>query len=178
MRLALTLMLLMLATGCCQGQPAYVPTTRPAGAGLSVPTVDPLLHAAVVPPLGWHPDPVKLTPNSRHQVWISPGKSTAYGVIAFHMPLPVGEGLALRGFLQRMQETEGESNRLDRRDDPALDGIRFVAEGGLYTIRGNLTTDGRSGWVVYAGTLRKQPVNDAELRLAEQAREATRVRLP
>ena len=143
-----------------------------------MPLADPLLHAAVVPPIGWRPDPPKVSADSRHQVWISPGKSTAYGVIAFRMPIPAGPTLAYWGVLREMRRVEGEAHELDRRNDAALPGIRFVVEGGPYTVHANLTTDGLRGWVVYAGTLRRNPVNVAELELAERAREATRVGLP
>ena len=51
--------------------------------------------------------------------------------------------------------------------------MRFVAEGGLYTVRGLLVTQGTRGWVVYAGTLRNQPVKPDELQLAERARDQT-----
>ena len=175
----LTAVLTLAAAGCCgDRRPAYVPTTRPVATGLPPPTVDPLLHAAVVPPIGWKMDPPKVSDDSRHATWISPGKATAYGVIAFKLPLPVGPSLALWGVLRRMRQTEGEANLIERRDDEALPGIRFVVEGGPYRVRGNLMTDGLRGWVVYAGTLRKRPINAAELKLAEQARDATRVRMP
>ncbi len=170
----------VLAAGCAAAppQPAYVPTTRPVSTGLPPPTVDPLLHAAVVPPVGWVPDPPKVSDRHRHQVWISPGKSTAYGVIAFQLPLPVGPSLALWGFVREMTKREGEANVTARQDDPKLPGIRFTVQGGRYTLRANLTTDGSRGWVVYAGTLRAKPIDAAELKLAEQARDATRVGLP
>lgn len=166
--------------GCCSGpaQQAYVPTTRPVATGLPAPVVDAQLSAAVVPPIGWVPDPPKMSDNHRHQVWISPHKSTAYGVIIFKMPLPAGPTLALWGVMREMRRSEGEANLLTRNDDAAIHGIRFTAEGGRYAVRANLTTDGFRGWVVYAGTLRSKPVDEPELRLAEQAREATRVDLP
>ena len=170
--------LALLAFAGCQDPPAYVPTTRPAAVGLPSPAVDGRLHAAVVPPIGWRPDPVKVSDQSRHQVWISPGKATAYGVIAFKLPLPVGPSLALWGVLKHMKDVEGEANVLERHDDPGLPGIRFVVEGGPYRVRGNVMTDGLRGWVVYAGTLRKRPVDEPELKLAEQAREATHVGVP
>ena len=119
-----------------------------------------------------------MSDDHRHQVWISPGKATAYGVIVFKLPLPVGPSLALWGVLREMRRTEGQANLLDRHDDPVLRGIRFTAEGGRYTIRANLTTDGLRGWLVYAGTLRDHPIDAAELRLAERARDATRVGQP
>ncbi len=180
MRLALPIALLTCLVGCCPTpkRPAYMATTRPVSAGLPAPVVDPLLSAAVVPPIGWLPDPPKVSDNHRHQVWISPHKSTAYGVIRFKLRFPVGPSLALWGVIREMKKSEGEANLVDRKDDAALPGIRFVAEGGRYAIHGNLTTDGLRGWVVYAGTLRAKPVDGPELKLAEQAREATRVGMP
>jgi hypothetical protein len=180
MRVVVPLALLLSTASCCQtpARPAYVPTTRPVSAGLPAPVADPLLFAAVVPPIGWVPDPPKTSDNHRHQVWISPHKSTAYGVIVFKLPFPVGPSLALWGVLREMKNREGEANLLDRKDDASLPGIRFVAEGGKYAVRGNLSTDGLRGWVIYAGTLRAKPVDAPELKLAEQAREATRVGLP
>ena len=170
---------LILAPGCCDhAAPVYRPSTRPAAVGLPPAIPDTALHAAVDPPLGWLPDPVKVSSDHRHQVWISPGKATAYGVIAFHMPIPAGPSLALWGVLRNMQEVTGEATVIDRRDDPALPGIRFVVAAGKYLVRGNLTVDGFRGWVVYAGTLRAKPVNADELALAERAREATHTRLP
>jgi hypothetical protein len=180
MHFAARLALPLIIAGCCPTpeRPPYVATTRPVSTGLPAPVVDPLLFAAVVPPIGWVPDPPKVGDDHRHQVWISPHKSTAYGVIVFKLPFPVGPSLALWGVLREMKNKEGEANLLDRRDDPVLPGIRFVAEGGRYAVHGNLTTDGLRGWVVYAGTLRAKPVDEPELKLAEQAREATRVGVP
>jgi hypothetical protein len=40
-------------------------------------------------------------------------------------------------------------------------------------VRTNLFVDGFTGWAVYAGTLRAFPINQAELELAERAREDT-----
>ena len=50
-----------------------------------------------------------------------------------------------------------------------------MAEGGQYKLRANLLRSGLRGWIVYAGTLRDQPVDAEELELAERAREQTRV---
>jgi hypothetical protein len=83
----------------------------------------------------------------------------------------------LNEFLDGMRKTEGSAELLDRRVDPALaggiGGIRFVARGGRYTIRANLVSKGRYAWVWYAGTLTGQPIDEAELRAAEAAREQT-----
>ena len=58
-------------------------------------------------------------------------------------------------------------------DDRKLGGIRFVADGGRYTIRTNLLTRGWRGWAVYAGTLRGHEIIQQELDQAEVARERT-----
>jgi hypothetical protein len=149
----------------------HPPTTRP-GVAL-VPDTD--VNAMVAIPPNWHPDPLKSSAEHTHQVWISPSGHTAYGVIYFKLPLPVGTDLALWGFLNQMKKSEGEATLLSKQYDPKIDGLRFVAEGGLYTVRTTLFTEGFHGWAIYAGTLRKFPVNAEELREAERAREATRI---
>jgi hypothetical protein len=138
---------------------------------LSEPTVDAELDARVVPPLGWQREPFKQSDRHNHSVWVSPTGGAAYGVIHFTMPLPVGEDLALRGFLAEMKRSEGEATLLSKNRDG--DRIRFVAEGGKYRIRGILLTRGFGGWAVYAGTLRSASPAVDELALAVQARENT-----
>jgi hypothetical protein len=138
---------------------------------LSEPTVDAELDARVVPPLGWQREPFKQSDRHNHSVWVSPTGGAAYGVIHFTMPLPVGEDLALRGFLAEMKKSEGEATLLSKNRDG--DRIRFVAEGGKYRIRGILLTRGFGGWAVYAGTLRSASPAVDELALAVQARENT-----
>ena len=86
----------------------------------------------------------------------APPRATAYGVIYFKMPLPVGRDLALSGFLNQMKKTEGDVVLLSRRDDASLPGIRFEAEGGIYNIRANLIVNGWEGWSVYVGTRRSK----------------------
>ena len=169
--------LFLLAPVGCHCRSAPQPITSPGSLaleGLSTPVVNEVLKAEVAPPIGWKPEPLKSSPTHRHQVWLSPTGDTAYGVIYFDLPLPIGVDLALWGFLTEMKKTEGEANLLFRRNDLALPGLRFVAEGGLYTIRCTLRVDGFHGWVVYAGTLRSRPVNSAELKKAELARDQTR----
>jgi hypothetical protein len=171
--------------GCAQTVPPSHASDRPTSQsisdafsnGLNPPTSDPSLKAVVDPPINWKPDPPKISPNHRHQVWLSPTGDTAYGVIYFSMPLPMGVDTALWGFMREMKKTEGEANLLSKLTDGKLPGLRFVAEGGLYCIRCNLMVDGFHGWVVYAGSLRARPVNVKELKSAELAREQTRVNL-
>lgn len=145
---------------------------------LSTPSFDPDVVAVIDPPLGWKQDPPKVTSDHIHKVWLSPTRDTAYGVIHFSMPFPVGPGMALGGFLDQMKKTEGNANLLSRQDDPKLPGIRFQAEGGLYTIQANLMVDGWEGWAIYAGTLRGQVDPPAELDIAQRAREYTKVGRP
>jgi len=110
-----------------------------------------------------------------HRVWLSATGATAYGVIHFTLPLPVGENLALSGFLDEMKKTEGDCTLLQRQDDLSLPGIRFVAEGGLYRIHVNFLVATWEGWAVYAETLRGKPVIADEFDLAVRAREHTHV---
>jgi hypothetical protein len=137
----------------------------------------PALRTVSPVPAGWAPDPPEHTAEHDLQTWISPTGRTAYGVIAFHhwlLPL-ASDRLVLNRFLDTMRQSEGEATLVSVRHDPNLDGLQFVAEGGKYTVRGNLVTRGTRGWVVYAGTLRREPVMPDELKLAERAREQTRL---
>ena len=110
-----------------------------------------------------------------HQVWQSPTGSTAYGVIHFRLPFPLGHELLLWAFMNEMRRDQGEARLLEKRWDANLGGIRFVTEGGLYRVRTNLMVRGFDGWAVYAGTLRSGPIRPDELALAERAREYTEV---
>lgn len=152
-------------------------------ASLESPQVVESVHAVARPPIGWTREPLKTSDKHRHQVWLSPSGKTAYGIIYFAMPgiadvLPIPMNWVLDGFLDAMRDDQGEAELLSRQDDPDLPGIRFVAEGGLYTTYTNLITAGRHGWAIYVGTLRSQPDAPDEMDLAEQAREQTRVRIP
>jgi len=179
-RMAWVIPMLLAATGCCTSHPASTPvrgslavasTTGPAV--ICSPAWDNVLQSQVTPPIGWKPDPLKVTSRSRHRVWISPGGSTAYGVIYFDLPLPVGKNIAFDGFISGMKNTSGEAILLSKSED--ADAVHFVADGGLYRIRCNLSVSGFHGWCVYAGTLRAKPVNYKELEMAEEARDQTRV---
>jgi len=142
---------------------------------LDAPTHLPELRATVTPPTGWTRQQLSGGVRHTHQVWQSPTGSTAYGVIHFKLPFPVGHELLLWAFMNEMRRDQGEARLLEKRWDANLGGIRFVTEGGLYRVRTNLMVRGFDGWAVYAGTLRAAPILSDELALAERAREYTEV---
>ena len=150
-----------------------LPTTLPETTGLAAPEYVSAIGATVAPPGGWTPDPLKLSARHAHQVWIAPSGRTAYGVIHFSLPFPVGYDPVLWYFMREMRRVEGEGSLLSKQWDPNLRGMRFVAQGGRYTIRPSLLLRGFKGWAIYAGTLNDQPIEPAELDLAERARERT-----
>jgi hypothetical protein len=172
-RSAVSIFFVLLMIGCAshrraQLPPSTVPTTQLADWAWNA-DVD----AYVAPPIGWRADPLKSTSRHNHQVWVAPSDRTAYGVIRFSLPLPVGTDVALWGFLREMRRTEGEAILLDKQWDQNLDALRFVADGGIYRVRVNLFVDGWRGWAVYAGTRRDHPIAENELEVAERAREHT-----
>jgi hypothetical protein len=75
--------------------------------------------------------------------------------------------------MNEMRRTEGEATLLSKQWDQSLPGLRFVAQGGRYVVRTNLTVRGFHGWACYAGTLRDDPIVPDELAQAEEAREHT-----
>jgi hypothetical protein len=162
-------------SGGCRGTPTVSPVAARPVPGLSEARYFESLLARCDPPLGWSPEPLKQSGRHTHQVWLSPSKQTAYGVIHFSLPLPVSTDLALWGFLREMKRSEGGSQLLEKQWDANLDGLRFVAEGGLYTIRANLLVRGFDGWAIYAGTLRDGELIPDEIALAVAAREHTEV---
>jgi hypothetical protein len=147
-------------------------------AGLHSPTSVAAVLARCTPPLGWTAQPLKSSERHTHQVWLSSTGKTAYGVIHFKLPLPVGVNIVHWEFLREMKKREGEATELSQRGDPALPGLRFICEGGKYKMRVNLIVDGYDGWAIYAGTLRAFDVIPEELELAERARENTILGLP
>jgi hypothetical protein len=162
----------MIGCASCQAVPApSLPTTQPSGLtdGVVVPSVE----ARCVPPIGWTMDPLKQTQNHAHQVWVSPTGHTAYGVIRFSLPLPLGPDTVLWFFIREMRASEGEARLISKRRDAKLKDFRFIAEGGRYIVRANLTTKSLRGWAVYAGTRRDREILPSELSLAELAREKT-----
>ena len=131
------------------------------------------VDARCVPPKGWSADPIKTSDRHTHQVWLSPTRDTAYGVIYFSLPLPVGPNIVHWEFLRQMKRTTGEANEISKAEDPNLPGLRFVCEGGHYLMRVNLIVSGLHGWAIYAGTIRQHQINEMELGQAEAAREYT-----
>jgi hypothetical protein len=146
-------------------------TTRPAATTL--PAVQ-QLHAACSPPNAWSLKEVPPSYRAQRQVWFSPSGDTAYGVIYFPLPLPVGTDLAFRGFIAEMRKREGDARLLEKHKDESADALRFVAEMPQYQMYGKLVVRGMSGWVFFASTVVNHPVRPDELVQAESAREASR----
>jgi len=145
--------------------------TQPVATELETPAYFEALDATLAPPIGWRLDKDKNAADHAHRVWISPSESTAYGAIHFKLPLPVGHDWALWGFLREMRKKEKTAEVLEKNWDDELGALRFVAQGGRYTVRTILRVDGFNGLAVYAGTLTGKPVNETELSIAEKARE-------
>src|SRR5262245_4088010 len=165
----------ILLSGC--GDHRTLPATQASRlpVDLVAPTYEAVINARVTPPVGWKPDPLKSSAMHKHQVWISPSGRTAYGVIYFTLPLPVGHDLTLWGFMNEMRRSEGEATLVSKQWDPDMKALHFVARGGRYVVRTNLVVRGFHGWAVYAGTLRNDEVIPDELAKAELARDATRL---
>jgi hypothetical protein len=168
-----TSLLGLICVGCASSKPSSDIAAEPASfrEELSTPLDLPELDARVIPPLRWQLDLSETAARHSQSVWVSPTGAAAYGVIHFTLPLPVGEEIALRGFLAEMKKHEGEATLLSKNRDGER--LRFVAEGGKYRIRGILLTKGFQGWAVYAGTLRSRALAVDELAVAVQARENT-----
>jgi hypothetical protein len=173
---ALVIFLLLPAGGC---RSTYVPPPQPPLAettGLATPQYFDVVRAQCAPPAGWIPEPLKQDALHTHQLWLSPTRRTAYGVIHFNLPLPVSTDLALWGFLAQMKRTEGQATLLQKQSDANQNQLRFVAEGGQHRVRANLLVHGFEGWAIYAGTLKDDAVDAHELSLAENARDHTEIR--
>lgn len=173
----LVLLTAAMLTGGCASKKTIRPTTTASIVDLSTPVANADVDAYVDPPIGWIPKPLKQTSRHRHQIWESPTGSTAYGVIRFLLPFPVGHDLLQWAFMREMKRTQGEATLVSKQWDENLGGLRFVAEGGKYRVRVNLFVRGFAGWAIYAGTLRGEPIREEELDLAERAREHTAVGL-
>ena len=151
---------------------------QPPMAGLRPTTPNDDVQAMVTPPIGWVLQPLKFSDRHTHQIWLSPTGDTAFGAIRFRLPWPVGPTLLMGRFLAEMRRVEQSATLLDKKDDPELPGIRFVAESDIHRVRVNLITHGFRGWAFYAGTNVGKVENAAELELAERAREASFPGLP
>jgi hypothetical protein len=176
--MALGILVCATLLAACQSKPLHpVSLIEVSMEGLPQPEAVTAVEALCVPPVGWQPDQLKQSDRHAHQVWISPSGNTAYGVIRMKLPLPVGPSLVLWGFMEEMRRSEGQGTLLEKQQDPATGGLRFVAEGGRYKVRTTLLVHGRRGWAICAGTLREQPENAEELEVAIRAREATQIGL-
>ncbi|HEV8604661.1 MAG TPA: hypothetical protein VGQ99_04810 [Tepidisphaeraceae bacterium] len=151
---------------------------QPPMMGLMEPTPVETVQAMVTAPVGWKMEPLKSSERHMHQIWVSPSGETAFGAIRFRLPLPIGPSLLMGRFLAEMRRLEQTATVISREEDAELPGIRFVAEGGIHTVRVNLITHGFRGWAFYAGTYTGEAENKAELELAERAREASSPGLP
>ena len=182
------LLLLGLGAGCASSRPVDVSSLTPTAAearhleeaGLLPVEWVSVVEAATPIPAGWRAEPLKVQPRSRHQVWISPSGSTAFGVLNVqHFLLPLAsDHRILDEFLKGMKQSEGEANLLqgpvkDEDLGGGLGGLRFVAEGGRYKVRAHLVSRGTRAWIVYAGTERGKPFDPEELSRAEEARDRT-----
>ena len=176
MRVVTSILCVLLLTGGCashsKDQGARGPTTLPGGQDVAS------VKAMCYPPTGWTAEPLKESPKHTHQIWLSPSGNTAYGVIHFSLPLPVGPDLVLRAFMREMKKQEGTADLVDKESDPKLPGLRFEARGGVYHLWGNLMVHGWEAWAVYAGSRSKSPILLSELELAAAARESTKVGSP
>jgi hypothetical protein len=178
-KLAILVLCGSLATGGCVARPRYattspvIPTSAPTTQGLDQGEYLQTVQAVCMPPEQWVAQPLKRSSRHTHQIWLSPSGKTAYGVIHFDLPVPVGHELVLWYFMKEMRRVQGDGELLSKQWDSNLRTLRFVASGGRYTIRTNLSVRGFEGWAVYAGTLREGPIEQNELDLAERAREHT-----
>jgi hypothetical protein len=169
------MILLLSVCGCQAARPAPSPPAIASTPGLAPPQYFDVIRATCAPPVDWLAQPLKQDPLHTHQIWLSPTRLTAYGVIHFNLPFPVSQDLALWGFLAQMKRTEGQATLLEKRWDSNQNLLCFVAEGGQHRVRANLLVRGFEGWAIYAGTLKDDAVNADELSLAEKARDCTKV---
>ncbi|HZL36015.1 MAG TPA: hypothetical protein VFC78_11935 [Tepidisphaeraceae bacterium] len=172
-----------IAMAGCQSHPTTFgkppASTGPIATGLMAPRPLQSVDAWCDPPVGWKPDPLRIDAQHAHEVWASPSRQTAYGVVLIHLPLPfIGPNLIIPGFLNHLRAKDHKAELISKEDAPDLPGARFVAESGKFHINVNLIVHGWSAWAVYTGTLLTKPVNAAELKLAREAVDNTRVSLP
>jgi hypothetical protein len=157
----------------CRTAPKKAPASRPGLADGQVRLDD--FGVTLTPPPGWQPQPKETGANSRTIAYVSPAGGTAVGVIRFTLPWAVGRDWALWGFLQNMKKREGRADLIEKQYDEKADVLRFVAEGGRYRIRTNLTVRRTAGWAIFAGTLVEKSIDAADLKLAEAARDSAMI---
>lgn len=155
----------------CQHSPAH--RVGLASGGLAAPIGVAEVEAVCAPPVGWQGKSVKGSLLHSHYVWVSPSGDTAYGVIRIRLPLPIGPNLVLWQFVEEMRKSEKVGNLISKEEDPGLPGIRFVADGSIYRMHGNMVARGFTAWAIYAGTIRENAVDAHEFDLAVRAREGT-----
>ena len=184
MRPVLFVLLCVLA-GC--GRSTLKVSDRPASrpvVGIGQGYFEPRVEAFVVPPEGWELDPPKRSERHTHLAWISPSGDTAYGVIYASIPgyVPVGlmpsrllHNEVLDRIMDEMARDQGEAFLRSKRWDAQRREMYFDAEGGLYRVDSVLRVRGLSAWTLYVGRLRERAPNEAEIELANQARDVTRV---
>jgi hypothetical protein len=164
----------MCLAGCQHSVSGPAATISDCPPGLCEPAYVPTVVATCPAPSGWVAQPLKENSRHTHLIWISPSGSTAYGVVHFKLPLPVGPDLALTGFMSAMQKSEGNAQLVEQH--PNGRGIAFVADGGQYHMRGQLIVKGWEAWTIYSATLRGKPTNADELKLADLAAARTEIR--
>jgi hypothetical protein len=165
---AVALMAAIFLAGCAES-PVAGPGNSAGDStpGLNEPTYLSTVIATCSAPIGWQAQPLKENSRHTHQVWVSPSGMTAYGVVHFKLPWPLGPDLALSGFISAMRKSEGDAELVEKHTDRR--GIAFVADGGRYHMRGQLIVQGWEAWTIYSATLRGKPIVPDELKLAELA---------
>jgi hypothetical protein len=131
------------------------------------------LGVVPLPPEGWEADPLKRDDKSVRALWVSPTKATAYGVVSFDLPLPLGPGWTLPGFIAETQRVVGPTRLVSSSKDENSGGVQFAADLPLYKLEGVLWTRGFTGWVTYVSTEKSVPLQEAEYKAATTARDET-----
>lgn len=172
----------MTAAGCASGplgerddRPSAVASTRPSTAPAAALLSFEMFAVHAIPPAGWTQKTNSINDRSEHITWLSPTGSSAYGVIFFKLPFPVGHEMAFhRGFLAEMRKREGEPVVLDKHWDDEIGGLRFTVRSPKYQVEAKFFVKGLRGYAVYAGSRADLPTDEAELEAARAARESTR----
>jgi hypothetical protein len=130
-------------------------------------------YAEIDPPPGWRFELTSESERHEHVTWISPGNNTAFGIVYFRMPLPVGHELAFKyGFLAEMRRKEGRAEVLEKRWDQEMEGLRFTVESRFFHVEAKFFVRGMEGWAIYAGSRLGYPVDEEEFETAQRVREA------